>query len=229
LLIAAGTVIAIFICLVPFANGLFHYLATPLLARLPNGSSMIATEVTSPFLTPFKFALIVAVFLAVPVILYQAWAFIAPGLYRHERRMVMPLLGSSTVLFYGGCAFAYYVVFPMMFAFFTAAAPKGVAVMTDIRSYLDFVLAIFLAFGAAFEIPVATVLIVWTGFLTPDKLAKYRPYVLIGVFVVGMLISPPDVVSQSLLAIPMYGLYELGILLSRIMVPGAKQREAGGH
>jgi sec-independent protein translocase protein TatC len=219
-------VLVIFICLVPFADWIFTTVADPLMAQLPAGTSMIATQVASPFLTPFKLALAAAVFLAMPFLLYQAWAFVAPGLYKHERRLVMPLMASSIVLFYGGVAFAYYIVFPLMFAFFTSVAPSGVTVMTDITAYLDFVLALFFAFGLAFEVPVATVLAVWAGFTTPAKLAKKRPYVLLGAFVLGMLLTPPDVISQTLLAVPVYILFEAGIILARIMVPGHKEVEA---
>jgi len=196
------------------------------MARLPEGTSMIATQVASPFLTPFKLALAVAVFLAMPFLLYQAWAFVAPGLYKHERRLVIPLMTSSIFLFYSGVAFAYYVVFPLMFGFFTSVAPSGVSVMTDIASYLDFVLALFFAFGLAFEVPVATVLAVWAGFTTPKKLSQKRPYVLLGAFVLGMLLTPPDIISQTLLAVPVYILFEGGIIMARFMVPGHKEVEA---
>lgn len=219
-------VLVVFICLVPFADAIFTIVAEPLMARLPEGTSMIATQVASPFLTPFKLALAAAVFLSMPFLLYQAWSFVAPGLYKHERRLVMPLMASSIVLFYGGVAFAYFVVFPLMFAFFTAVAPSGVTVMTDIAAYLDFVLALFFAFGLAFEVPVATVLAVWAGFTTPEKLSKKRPYVLLGAFVLGMLLTPPDVISQTLLAVPVYLLFEVGIVFARIMVPGHKEVEA---
>jgi sec-independent protein translocase protein TatC len=219
-------VLLIFVCLVPFADTIFSMVASPLMARLPEGTSMIATQVASPFLTPFKLALAAAVFLAMPFLLYQAWAFVAPGLYKHERRLVLPLMASSIVLFYGGVAFAYYIVFPLMFAFFTTVAPTGVAVMTDIAAYLDFVLALFFAFGFAFEVPIATVLAVWAGFTTPEKLSRKRPYVLLGAFVMGMLLTPPDVISQTLLAVPVYLLFEVGIIMARIMVPGHKEVEA---
>lgn len=219
-------VLVLFVCLVPFAEHLFTLVAEPLMAKLPEGTSMIATQVASPFLTPFKLSLAIAVFLAMPVLLYQAWAFVAPGLYKHERRLVLPLMASSIVLFYSGVAFAYYVVFPLMFGFFTAVAPSGVAVMTDISAYLDFVLALFFAFGFAFEVPVATVLAVWAGFTTPAKLATKRPYVLLGAFVLGMLLTPPDIISQTLLAVPVYILFEAGIIMARVMVPGHRQVEA---
>jgi len=220
------TVLLLFVCLVPFADTLFTLVAEPLMARLPEGTSMIATQVASPFLTPFKLSLAIAVFLAMPMLLYQGWAFVAPGLYKHERRLVLPLMVSSIVLFYAGVAFAYYVVFPLMFAFFTAVAPSGVAVMTDISAYLDFVLALFFAFGFAFEVPVATVLAVWAGFTTPAKLGQKRPYVLLGAFVLGMLLTPPDIISQTLLAVPVYILFEAGIIMARLMVPGHREVEA---
>jgi len=220
------TVLVIFVCLVPFADTLFTLVAEPLMARLPEGTSMIATQVASPFLTPFKLSLAIAVFLAMPMLLYQGWAFVAPGLYKHERRLMVPLMVSSVVLFYAGVAFAYYVVFPLMFAFFTTVAPSGVAVMTDISAYLDFVLALFFAFGFAFEVPVATVLAVWAGFTTPAKLGKKRPYVLLSAFVLGMLLTPPDIISQTLLAVPVYILFEAGIIMARLMVPGHREVEA---
>jgi sec-independent protein translocase protein TatC len=220
------TVLVLFVCLVPFADTLFTLVAEPLMARLPEGTSMIATQVASPFLTPFKLSLAIAVFLAMPMLLYQGWAFVAPGLYKHERRLVLPLMVSSIFLFYAGVAFAYYVVFPLMFGFFTAVAPTGVAVMTDISAYLDFVLALFFAFGFAFEVPVATVLAVWAGFTTPAKLGQKRPYVLLGAFVLGMLLTPPDIISQTLLAVPVYILFEAGIIMARVMVPGHREVEA---
>jgi sec-independent protein translocase protein TatC len=220
------TVLVLFVCLVPFADTLFTLVAEPLMARLPEGTSMIATQVASPSLTPFKLSLAIAVFLAMPMLLYQGWAFVAPGLYKHERRLVLPLMVSSIFLFYAGVAFAYFVVFPLMFAFFTAVAPTGVAVMTDISAYLDFVLALFFAFGFAFEVPVATVLAVWAGFTTPAKLGQKRPYVLLGAFVLGMLLTPPDIISQTLLAVPVYILFEAGIIMARVMVPGHREVEA---
>jgi len=214
--IAVGVVVVI---LAPFANKVYHVVALPLIAQMPAGTSMIATDVASPFLTPFKLVLVVAIFIAMPVLLYQAWGFIAPGLYRKERRMVLPLLVSSSILFYLGMAFAYFVVFPLMFRFFNAVAPTDVAIMTDISRYLDFVLKIFFAFGVAFEVPIATILMVWAGFTTPEALVEKRPYVIVGVFVVGMLLTPPDVISQTLLAIPMWLLFELGVYFSKKYVP----------
>ena len=187
---------------------------------------MIATQVASPFLTPFKMTLCVALFLAMPIVIYQIWAFVAPGLYRKEKRFGVPLLISSVMLFYLGLAFAYAVVFPLMFAFFTAAAPEGVAVMTDITSYLDFVLVIFFAFGIAFEVPIATVMLVWAGLTTPANLGSKRPYVFLGAFVMGMLLTPPDVISQTLLAVPVYLLYEAGIIMSRVLMPNKRDDES---
>ncbi len=208
----------VFICLFPFANDLYTTLAQPLIDQLPTGSTMIATEVASPFLTPFKFTLVGAFFLAIPWVLYQVWRFIAPGLFANERRMVLPLIVSSTLLFYAGMSFAYFVVFPLMFEFFIGTTPQGVAVMTDISKYLDFVLKLFFAFGLAFEIPIATILMVWAGITTPDRLVAKRPFIIVGVFVIGMLLTPPDIISQTLLAIPMWALFELGVIFSRIML-----------
>lgn len=216
---AGGAVLLIFVCLVPFSQRIFTLVASPLMDKLPENASMIATQVASPFLTPFKTTLFVALFAAMPVVIYQAWAFVAPGLYRREKKFAVPLVVSSILLFYLGAAFAYFVVFPLMFAFFTAAAPEGVTVMTDISSYLDFVLVIFLAFGIAFEMPIATVMLVASGLTTTKSLGSKRPYVFLGCFVIGMLLTPPDVISQTLLAIPMYLLYEAGIVMSRIMLP----------
>ncbi len=212
-------VVLIFLGLFYFANDLYTLLAGPLTRHLPEGSSMIAIDVASPFLTPFKLTLVLSIFLCMPYILHQVWRFVAPGLYRHERRMAMPLLFSSTVLFYLGMAFAYFVVFPLVFGFFTSVTPTDVAVMTDISKYLDFVLTLFFAFGFAFEIPIFTVVLVWMGVTTPEKLRAKRSYVIVGAFVVGMLLTPPDVISQTLLAIPMWILFELGIVFSRLYVP----------
>ena len=208
-------VVVIFLALFAFANDLYSYLAEPLLRHMPEGTSMIATEVASPFLTPFKLTLVLSIFLTIPVILYQAWGFIAPGLYSREKRLVFPLLVSSTFLFFLGMAFAYYVVFPLVFGFLTGVAPEGVSVMTDISRYLDFVLKMFFAFGLAFEVPIATILVVWSGMTTAEDLAKKRPYIIVGAFVFGMLLTPPDVISQTLLALPMWILFELGLVLSK--------------
>jgi sec-independent protein translocase protein TatC len=185
---------------------------------MPEGTSMIATGVTSPFLVPFKLVLLLSVLLTIPYLLHQMWAFIAPGLYHHEKRMATPLLISSVILFYCGIAFAYFVIFPILFGFFIGVAPEGVAVMTDIGQYLDFIIAIFLAFGIAFEVPVATFLLIAAGVTSVDKLANKRPYIIIGAFVIGMLLTPPDVISQSLLAIPIWLLFELGLIASRIFL-----------
>ncbi len=213
----------IFLCLAPFANDLYSMLAQPLVNSLPEGTTMIATQVASPFLTPFKFALVLAVFIGMPLLLYQFWAFIAPGLYRHERRMMVPLLVASSLLFYCGVLFAYFVVFPLIFSFLVSITPAGVSVATDISEYLDFVLKLFFAFGLAFEIPIATIVLVWAGVTTPEALAQKRSYVIVGAFVLGMLFTPPDVVSQTLLAVPMWMLFEVGLLISRMMV----RRKAG--
>jgi len=218
------SVLVVFACLFPFSEEIFSLVAKPLIDQLPETSTMIATQVASPFLTPFKTTLWVAVFIAMPVVIYQVWAFVAPGLYKKEKRFAVPLVVSSIVLFYCGVAFAYFVVFPLMFAFFNAVAPEGVAVMTDINNYLDFVLVIFFAFGMAFEVPIATVMLVWSGLTTADKLTGARAYVFLGAFVAGMLLTPPDVISQTLLAVPIYLLYEVGIIMSRIML---REREAG--
>jgi len=208
-------VLLIAVCLFPFSNDLYIFLSEPLLRHLPETSSMIATEVASPFLTPFKLTLSTAIMLAVPFLLYQLWAFIAPGLYDHERKLVYPLLFASTLLFFLGILFAFYVVFPLVLGFLTQAAPEGVAVMTDISSYLDFVLKLFFAFGLAFEVPIATLLLVWTGASTVDSLKQKRPYIIVGAFVIGMLLTPPDVISQTLLAVPVWLLFELGLLSAR--------------
>jgi sec-independent protein translocase protein TatC len=210
---ALMSVFVVFLCLVYFAQDLYQYLAMPLVASLPEGASMIATDVASPFLAPFKLTLVLSFFVAIPFVLYQIWAFVAPGLYRKEKKLVAPLLASSTLLFYSGMAFAYYVVFPLAFMFFNSVAPEGVLVSTDISSYLNFVLKLFFAFGVAFEIPIAVILLCWTGVTSAEKLAKKRPYVVVGAFVVGMLLTPPDVISQTLLAIPMWILFEIGVLI----------------
>ncbi len=220
---AFGAVLLVFLCLAPFAEKVFAIVARPLMEELPENSTMIATQVASPFLTPFKTSLFVALFIAMPVVLYQLWAFVAPGLYRREKKFAVPLVVSSILLFYAGVAFAYFVVFPLMFAFFNAVAPEGVAVMTDISSYLDFILVIFFAFGLAFEVPIATVMLVGSGLTTADALSKKRPYVFLGAFVLGMLLTPPDVISQTLLAVPVYLLFEAGIIMSRIMTSGDEE------
>jgi sec-independent protein translocase protein TatC len=223
---ASLTVLAIFICLVPFAEKIFTIVAQPLINVLPEGATMIATQVASPFLTPFKTTLWVALFAAMPVVLYQGWAFVAPGLYKKEKRFAIPLVVSSILLFYCGVSFAYFIVFPLMFSFFTAVAPEGVTVMTDINNYLDFVLVIFFAFGMAFEVPIATVLLVWSGLTTPQKLGQNRAYIFLGAFVAGMLLTPPDIISQTLLAVPIYLLYEVGIIMAKIMLPERNENSA---
>ncbi|BCR23006.1 twin-arginine translocase subunit TatC [Aquipseudomonas alcaligenes] len=213
-------VIAIFIvfaCLFYFAQDIYTFVSAPLRAYLPEGATMIATGVASPFLTPFKLTAWCSLFLAVPIILYQVWGFIAPGLYKHEKRIALPLLISSIFLFYGGMAFAYFLVFPLIFHFFASVTPEGVAMMTDINEYLDFVLTLFFAFGVAFEIPVATFLVLWVGIVDIETLKKSRPYVIVGCFVVGMILTPPDIFSQTLLAVPMWMLFEVGLLFGGLV------------
>lgn len=208
-------VLIVFIACAPFANHLYEILAQPLMASLPEGNSMISTQPHGPFFVPFKFAFAFSVAVAIPYLLYQMWAFVAPGLYLHEKRLVMPLLLSSTLLFYAGIAFAYFLVFPLVFAFFTSTAPAGVAVMTDINEYLSFVLKLFFAFGFAFEVPIATVLMIKSGVTTVEAMKAKRPYIIVGAFVVGMMLTPPDIFSQTLLAVPVWLLFEAGLILSR--------------
>jgi sec-independent protein translocase protein TatC len=222
LLRALLAVLVVFICLFPFANEIYTFVSEPLRALLPEGATMIATEVASPFLTPFKLTLVAAIFLAIPYVLYQVWSFIAPGMYKHEKRLAVPLLASSILLFYAGAAFAYFVVFPLIFAFFTSTGPADITIMTDINSYLDFVLKLFFAFGVAFEIPIVAVLLISSGMTTPDNLAKKRPYIIVGCFFLGMLLTPPDIISQSLLALPMWLLFELGVYFGRIIIRNRK-------
>ena len=210
-------ILLFFLAFIAFANDLYAYLADPLQSLLPEGASMIATQVASPFLAPFKLALYLSVYCGAPMILYQLWGFIAPGLYDNEKKIAGPLLISSIFLFYAGMAFAYFVVFPLVFGFFTTIGPTGVTVMTDIDAYLSFVLKLFLAFGLAFEIPVATMLLIKAGIASPESLKSKRPYVFIGCFVVGMLVTPPDVISQTLLAVPMWLLFEVGLIGSRFL------------
>ncbi|MBS1199951.1 MAG: twin-arginine protein translocation system subunit TatC [Proteobacteria bacterium] len=207
-----------------FANDLFTWITEPLRQRLPEGASMIATSVVAPFMAPFKLGLLTAVFCAMPYLLYQLWAFVAPGLYRHERRFALPLLVSSIVLFYGGAAFAYFLVFPVMFQFFVSTTPTGVAMMTDMTQYLDFVMLLFFAFGLAFEIPIATVLLAKTGLVSVSTLGSKRGMVLLGIFIIAAFLTPPDPVSQTLMAVPMYLLYEGGILLARLLLRNAPVR-----
>lgn len=212
-------VLVVFCGLVYWANDIYTLLATPLTDNLPDGATMIATNVATPFFTPIKLTIVVSVFLSVPFILYQIWAFVAPALYKQEKRLVYPLLVSSTLLFYCGVAFAYYVVFPLVFGFLTSTAPEGVTMATDISSYLDFVLTIFMAFGICFEVPVAIILLCWAGVTTPEDLKAKRPYIIVAAFVIGMLLTPPDVFSQTLLAIPMWILFEVGVVCAKFYRP----------
>lgn len=221
-------VFIVFLGLSVFANDIYSLIAGPLLAQLPEESSMIATEVAAPFLVPFKLTFFAAVFVCVPYLLYQAWAFVAPGLYQNERRLVLPLITSSVLLFYLGNAFAFFIVFPLLFAFLTSVAPAGVTVMTDIGHYLNFILKMFFAFGVAFEVPIAIILLVWTGISSVESLSKKRPYIIIGAFTVGMLLTPPDIISQVLLALPVWLLFEVGLILGRFVRKrgGAADRDA---
>ena len=219
LLRSIAAILLIFAGLFYFANDIYAFVSEPLRAILPQGATMIATEVASPFLTPFKLTMFTAAFLAMPYVLLQLWSFVAPGMYRGEKRLAIPLLISSVLLFYTGAAFAYYVVFPLVFGFFTSVGPGDVAIMTDINRYLDFVLKLFFAFGLAFEIPIAAVILIRVGITTADELAAKRPYILVGCFVLGMLLTPPDIVSQSLLAIPMWLLFEIGVVFGRMITP----------
>jgi len=211
-------ILVVFLCAAPYANEIYIFLSGPLLQHLPVNSTMIATDVASPFFTPFKLALVASITFSVPVILYHFWGFVAPGLYSHEKKLIFPLLLASTLLFYLGMAFAYFVVFPLVFSFLTAAAPAGVAVMTDIAKYLDFVLTLFFAFGISFEVPIITIILVWTGLVSRQSLAEKRPYVIVGAFIIGMFLTPPDAISQTLLAIPIWMLFEVGLLFSRFFV-----------
>jgi sec-independent protein translocase protein TatC len=221
LLRAVIAIAVICVGLLPFASRIFTLVARPLMKQLPEGSKMIATQVTAPFLTPIKTTFFVALFLAMPAVIYQAWAFVAPGLYKREKRFAVPLLVSSVVLFYIGVCFAYFLVFPTVFHYFAATTPEGVTMMTDINSYLDFTLLTCFSFGVAFEVPVATVLLIGTGLVSGESLGKQRPYIFLGAFVVGAVLTPPDVISQCMLAIPMYLLFEGGLLMARIMYPAA--------
>jgi sec-independent protein translocase protein TatC len=225
LLKACLSIVVVLIILLPFSRSLYEALASPLMAQMPEGSSMIAIDVASPFLTPFKLTLLVSLMVSIPVVIYQLWAFVAPALFKHEKRLARPLLLSSVFLFYAGCAFAYFVVFPLMFGFFSSVAPEGVAVMTDISKYLSFVMTLFLAFGITFEVPIATIILVATGITTTAKLASWRPYIIVGAFALGMVLTPPDIISQTLLALPMWLLFELGIIFSRILI---REKEATG-
>jgi sec-independent protein translocase protein TatC len=215
----------VFLCLFPFANPIYSFFAGPLKEHLPAGSSMIAIDVASPFLIPFKLVLLLSIVVSVPWILYQMWAFVAPGLYSHERRAAFPILIFSSLLFYAGMAFAYYVMFPLAFDFLMGTAPAGVEVMTDISRYLDFVILIFLAFGLSFQVPIVTVVLVSLGAITPQDLAAKRPYVIVGAFVIGAFLTPPDVISQTLLAVPIWILFEIGLVVARIMVSKKRARD----
>jgi sec-independent protein translocase protein TatC len=226
LLHAVLGVLVVFCSLIYFAQDIYQYVAKPLLAVMPEGTQMIATDVASPFFTPFKLTIVLSIFIAMPYILYQLWSFIAPGLYKHEKRLMVPLMLGSTLLFYGGIAFAYYVVFPVAFAFFSSVAPDGVTIATDISSYLDFVLKLFFAFGAAFEIPIAIILLCWSGVTTPASLRTKRPYIVVGAFVVGMLLTPPDIISQTMLALPMLLLFELGIIIASVYYQKEEETES---
>ena len=216
-------VLVLFLGMFYWANDIYVYLAEPLTRHLPEDANMIAIDVASPFLTPFKLVLMLAVFLAMPVILYQCWSFVAPGLYANEKRIAGPLLVSSILLFYGGVAFAYYVVFPLVFGFFTSVGPEMINISTDIGRYLDFVLALFFGFGLAFEVPIATIILVAIGLTTPQKLSEKRPYVIVGAFILGMLLTPPDIISQVLLALPVWVLFEAGLIASRIIFKDREQ------
>jgi len=224
LLKLAAAIVAVFVVLLPFSRTIFSFVAVPLIAQLDSGQ-MIATNPISVIFTPFKLTFVVALAVAMPIVLYQVWAFVAPGLYRKEKRFAFPLLASSILLFYAGIAFAYFVLFPLVFRFLVAFAPDIVNVMPDITNYVSFVMMISFVFGLAFEVPVATVLIVWARLTTVEKLGKARPYVFLMAFVVGMFLTPPDVISQTLLAVPVYLLYELGIVMARIFAPARETAE----
>lgn len=221
---AIGSVLLLFLCLVPFANELYEWFAKPLISNLPQGGTMISTEPHGPFFIPFKFAFATAFALAIPMVLYQVWAFVAPGLYKNEKSIVLPLVISSTLLFYFGIMFAYYVVFPLIFKFFIGMAPEGVAVMTDISAYMSFALKLFFAFGIAFEVPVATVLLARMGVVSTQNMAKQRPYIILGAFVIGMLMTPPDIFSQIMLAVPVCLLFEVGLFFARKLERNALQQ-----
>src|SRR5690606_18000204 len=226
LLRAVAGLMLVFLALLPFANRLYAWLAQPLLDKLPEGAHLIAVEVASPFFAPLKLAMFAALLLTMPWLLYQAWAFVAPGLYRREKRLALPLLVSAVLLFYLGCAFAFFLVLPAVFSFLTAITPDGVAMMTDINAYLNFVLVIFLAFGISFELPVALVILAVMGWVTPAQLREWRGYAVVGMFVLAAIITPPDVVSQLMLAIPMCLLYEAGIIAARVVAPKADAEAA---
>lgn len=218
-------VLVVFLALFYFANDIYLFISEPLRVFLPEDSSMIATDVASPFFTPFKLTFYLSIMLAMPWVLFQVWRFVAPGMYTHEKRIAIPLLMMSILLFYSGMVFAYFVVFPLVFGFFIGVAPQGIAVMTDIQSYLDFVIKLFFAFGFAFEIPIAIFLLSWIGVVSPDSWAQKRPYVVVGCFVVGMLLTPPDIISQTLLALPMWLLFELGLVCARIFTKNRQSKD----
>ena len=219
-------VLIVFLPCAYFSNQIFTFVARPLLAKLPKGTTLIATSITTPFMTPFKLSFFVSIFIAMPVLLYHVWAFIAPGLYRHEKRFAGPLLFSSVLLFYLGVVFAYFVVFPIMFAFFASTTPVGVTMMPDIDAYLSFILTMFLCFGVAFEVPIAVVLLTTTGLVRIEKLTESRGYVLIAIFVIAAILTPPDAISQCIMAIPMYLLYEAGLIMARIMLKMQRDQKA---
>lgn len=225
LLYAFGGLLLVFICLVPWAGDLYALLAEPMLAKLPKGGQMIAIDVITPFFVPLKVAMMAAFLIALPYILYQAWLFVAPGMHAHEKRLMLPLITSSVLLFFFGMTFAYFVVFPVVFGFFSGAAPQGVAVMTDIDKYLSFVMGMFLAFGTTFEVPVAVVVLVKMDMVSIAKLKEIRPYVIVGAFILGALLTPPDVVSQFMLAIPLWLLYEVGVVVAGWMIKSPKETE----
>lgn len=211
--------VLVFIALFPFANRIYALLAAPLLAKLPAGTHMIATAVTTPFFVPMKVAMMAAFVISLPHSLYQIWSFVAPGLYSHEKKLMMPVIIASCLLFVCGMAFAYFLVFPIVFTFIVNSAPAGVSVMTDIAEYLDFVMTLFLAFGFAFEVPIAVVLMTRFGWVTISQLKEVRPYVIVGAFVVGAVFTPPDIISQFMLALPLWLLYESGLLVASLTQP----------
>ncbi|KEY90755.1 sec-independent protein translocase protein [Candidatus Photodesmus katoptron] len=223
LLHAAISILVVFLGLVYFSNDIYEFIAAPLIERLDNDTTMIATNVTSPLLTPLKLTLVLSIFISIVPIMYQIWAFIAPSLYRHERNLIIPVVLLSTLLFYCGVAFAYFIIFPIMFTFFTQISIENVKFTIDISNYLDFVLALFLIFGVAFQIPVAITILCWTDIFKPKNLQEKRPYILVSSFVIGMLLTPPDIISQTLLAIPMYLLFEIGLLSSKFITKRLKK------
>ncbi|WP_096085625.1 twin-arginine translocase subunit TatC [Agaribacterium haliotis] len=229
LLHALVAVLLVFLGLFSFANEIYEFIAEPLQRFLPESTSMIATDVAAPFLTPFKLTLFASIYVAMPYILYQIWRFVGPALYKKEKAVVVPMMASSIVLFYAGTAFAYFVVFPLVFQFFTSIGPESVAVMTDISSYLTFVTKLFFAFGIAFEIPIATILLIYAEMMSAENLGKKRPYVIVFCFVLGMLMTPPDVISQLLLAIPMWLLFEAGLFFGKLMLKRKQQRNESEH